>query len=704
MLLSSESILASSPQDLRTDFKLILTPAQARQQGLSSLREAVRRDGGVPLPSTLNEYVKDRAAAILLGKALFWDMQVGSDGIQACASCHFHAGTDNRITNAVNPDEQYFDVRTDDVIGYSEAPFNPDSTFEVRQPNETLRRTDFPFIRSIQQLVRTAEGEIRPFPGNTNDVVGSMGIFFSFFGGVQAGSPVDLGSTLSDPVFNVGGTTVRAVEHRNTPSIINAVFNFTNFWDGRADPHFNGRTSFGVQDPAATIFVNDPLSGVSTGRISIDNASLASQAVAPPVNPIEQGFGDFSQGNGRRFREIGLKLLRRSPLTGAAAVPLALQIVHPQDSVLGGLSNAPQRGLATTYETLIKQAFVDKYWNSPTPLRLASIPAAQDFTQMEANFSLFFGLAIQLYESTLVSSRTPFDQWMENGRLGRDFGVTELAGLNLFVNQGRCIQCHSGPELTKASVRSAANGTQAIRAMAMAEGVALYDNGFFNLSVTPITDDLGRGDISPVGPPLSFTRQALFDRLGIQPSSTPIIGNDHIPARDQDLRRAVCVDSNANGVCEPTEALNAQFQRAAVDGAFKVPGLRNAELTGPYFHNGGMATLRQVVQFYNRGGNFCDFNSRDLDANIRPLGLNRLQEEQLVAFLMSLTDERVKYQQAPFDHPQLRIPNDGLDTVGTRLIAAVGAQGSREALQPFLELNPQDAIFTPRGLCFKGSR
>jgi cytochrome c peroxidase len=32
-------------------------------------------------------------------------------------------------------------------------------------------------------------------------------------------------------------------------------------------------------------------------------------------------------------------------------------------------------------------------------------------------------------------------------------------------------------------------------------------------------------------------------------------------------------------------------ERDAVDGAFKAPTLRNVELTGPYFHNGGQATL-----------------------------------------------------------------------------------------------------------------
>src|SRR4051812_12389677 len=57
----------------------------------------------VPEPPNLDEFVKNRAAAITLGKALFWDQQVGSDGVQACASCHFHAGADAREKNTVNP-------------------------------------------------------------------------------------------------------------------------------------------------------------------------------------------------------------------------------------------------------------------------------------------------------------------------------------------------------------------------------------------------------------------------------------------------------------------------------------------------------------------------------------------------------------------------------------------------------------------------
>src|SRR5687767_11641951 len=53
----------------------------------------------VPEPADLAAYVADKGAAIALGKALFWDMQIGSDGKTACATCHFNAGADSRTRN-----------------------------------------------------------------------------------------------------------------------------------------------------------------------------------------------------------------------------------------------------------------------------------------------------------------------------------------------------------------------------------------------------------------------------------------------------------------------------------------------------------------------------------------------------------------------------------------------------------------------------
>ncbi|MGH8537650.1 MAG: cytochrome-c peroxidase [Gammaproteobacteria bacterium] len=602
---------------------VIKTPKHARLQGLESLRRAVRQDGGVPLPENLDDFITNRKAAVRLGKALFWDMQVGSDGVQACASCHFHAGTDDRSKNAVNPGlDAVVDNRDGDVIGYFTA--NPTAAvpqFETRQANETLSRDDFPFVKTIQDLIRASDGTIGPGVNNSNDIAGSMGILFTSFNGVRPGNPLDSGTPQPDSVFNVDGlVNVRQVESKNTPTVINAVFNFTNFWNGSANHRFNGKNVFGDQDRNAAIFVNRPGIGLVPEPISLDNASLASQAMNPPRSPEEMSFGDVVQGNTRQHREIGRKLLRRSPKTGVRLIPLGLQFVHPGDSVLGRLSKAPFRGLSTSYEAMIKQAFAAQYWNSSALTKLPGTPNEAEFTQMEANFGFFFGLAVALYEATLVSDQTPFDQWMETGRFNRGFTKTALVGLNVFVNEGQCVQCHAGPELTKASVRAAEGASRVIRAMQMGQGAALYDTGFYNTSVTPTTDDLGRGGADAFGQPLAFARLALFDRLsdrlGTPKSDIPIPGNDHIPARDEDAGSAVCEDTNANGLCEPTESLRPEFQRVAVDGAFKTPGLRNVELTGPYFHNGGMATLRQVVQFYNRGGNFCSFNLRDLDPSV----------------------------------------------------------------------------------------
>jgi hypothetical protein len=96
----------------------------------------------------------------------------------------------------------------------------------------------------------------------------------------------------------------------------------------------------------------------------------------------------------------------------------------------------------------------------------------------------------------------------------------------------------------------------------------------------------------------------------------------------------------------------------ASDRTFKVPTLRNLELTAPYFHNGGQRTIRQVVEFYNRGGDFREHNVDNIDFEIGKLNLTEQQIDDLVAFLgRPLTDQRVVRQRAPFDHPQLFVPN-----------------------------------------------
>lgn len=76
-------------------------------------------------------------------------------------------------------------------------------------------------------------------------------------------------------------------------------------------------------------------------------------------------------------------------------------------------------------------------------------------------------------------------------------------------------------------------------------------------------------------------------------------------------------------------------ERASDAGKFKVPSLRNVAVTAPYMHNGGMETLEEVVEHYDRGGEGHPYT----DPTIHPLGLTAGEKSDLVAFLRSLTDE-----------------------------------------------------------------
>ena len=113
-----------------------------------------------------------------------------------------------------------------------------------------------------------------------------------------------------------------------------------------------------------------------------------------------------------------------------------------------------------------------------------------------------------------------------------------------------------------------------------------------------------------------------------------------------------------------------------------------------------MLTLRQVVDFYARGGDFPITNAEHRDFLLTNLNLevqSNLSEEEKVAlvdFLLELTDERVAHAAAPFDHPQVILPIDGTASDNTsgagalladakfRNIPAVGAAGSPPGSRP----------------------
>jgi cytochrome c peroxidase len=676
-----------------------------------------------PEPPDLLNYVADKAAAIALGKALFWDMQLGSDGVQACASCHFNAGADVRSKNQLSPALLSGDVE----FGNSTIPGKSGRLHFG--PNLELTIDDFPLHQRFPATERVPRPDLlNPTPVDnefdsvlfdTNDIVSSQGVRLTDFIGLNPRHPFhqDVGNRLHDPVFKVvtrrpaesPRETIRRVEPRNAPQTINAVFNFDNFWDGRASAIFNGLNPFGFRDQNSTLRKGDrinPAAPLTEEKVRLIHSSLASQAVGPPLSDFEMSFKN------RSFPLLGRKML--------ALRPLARQLVHPEDSVLGPLSQARalrngrvagRRGLrVSTYAQMIQDAFQPEWWNST---QLVNAPDGP-FTQMEWNFSFYFGLSVQLYEATLIADDTPFDRFMGSPlnvrgggvpippdptaltpqeQLGLDlFQGTNLSGLNPGLVDGRCINCHQLPETTNHSVRNVqvnANGVPEliIESMVMGDGqIALYDNGMYNIAVRRSSEDIGRASRSPfLNPltgenfPLSYVELGLLKRQNLLPDDVA----------------AFVPDPPGGG------------DRVAVTGSFKASSIRNAEFTGPYFHQGGDATLRHVVEFYVRGGNFPATNFADLDVDMDgipgmdtsvadPVEAAAAEEriQALVAFLArGLTDERVQFERAPFDHPELQVPagvrgvNAGKDIMVR--IPAVGRNGRATGIPRFLGLDPQ---------------
>ena len=79
-------------------------------------------------------------------------------------------------------------------------------------------------------------------------------------------------------------------------------------------------------------------------------------------------------------------------------------------------------------------------------------------------------------------------------------------------------------------------------------------------------------------------------------------------------------------------------KKQADKGAFKTPGLRHINRTAPYMHDGSKATLEDVIEFYNRGGEVIENRS----PFITPLNLSIDEEKDLVEFMRALEGEPIK--------------------------------------------------------------
>jgi cytochrome c peroxidase len=696
-----------------------------------------------------------RAALRALGKALFWDQQAGSDG-QACATCHFLAGGDNRTINTLNPSSRNTNV-AESVL------WNPTLSGSTGAPNYSLTAADFPFHQLADPL-ETNYGK-RDVLFDTDDIVGSIGTFHATF----TGSPVpnyntnfaqgtyDSFTPIVDPVFRVGSRNTRSNGPRQAAPTINAVFNFRNFWDARADNTFNGFNPFGAMDQVTMVKWNTG-TALTQDFAAVTNSSLASQAVGPP----QAATSDEMAFTGRTMPDLGRKMLRLTgPGRGATAtatidlnplladgvtpnpayqtvtgitvtsggsnyihgatvsiiggggggatataavaggvitgitvtapgsafvtaplvtisstgygysniIPLGAQLVSPTDSVLGTFKNAAGvnggRGISLKYANLIQWAFVPQYWDSSGPADpVSGLPSTllttDGFHLMESNFSLFWGLAIQEYETLLRADQSPYDQFMAGNNSAFDpvGGPTSqksqdiMRGLLTYIhtentaqqvnpifnniNFGACQLCHSGPELTENSLTNVplklfvtTDMTVKMdhnRELAIVPPASNFDVGFSNVGTRPNREDMGIGSTVLNGLPLSITRAGLQGFIFGLPALFPAKPN---PSRGSNI-----------------------------DGAFKIPSLRNVELTGPYFHHGGSLTLKQAVEFYARHGDFADVNEPNIDVGLAMVqNIADADADLLVKVLISMTDERARWEQAPFDHPQIFLPN-----------------------------------------------
>jgi cytochrome c peroxidase len=697
-----------------------------------------------PLPN-LTGIVKDKNAAIALGKAFFWDQQIGSD-LQSCASCHFVAGADTRIQNEMNPgfnditygptgDTAFGSTRSD--TGQVPAGYMPSGA--LAGPNYTLTAADFPLFQLLNELDRNS-----PVVTGTNDRVGPAGSFSEVYDrSFPLLLPDDVCSITkaSAAIFRAGPYPARQVEPRQAPTVVNAALNNRQFWDGRANNMFNGVGPFGMRDingdPSKRLVFLDGSGNPYLGYLQLPNASLASQAMAPPVASAEMSC------SGRTFKDVGRKMILRQPLE--------VQAVDAHDSVLGSYRSPLGLGLNPfkyTYGSMIKAAFADTYWKDTGKYTITSTGVLtkdpNGYSQMETNFSMFWGIAIMLYEATLISDQSEFDSLVASGDLNigpggigctttskvdpllakgcRIFhGTTIPIGGGNFLGGkgGNCLFCHANPTFSENQVSAGQSFSPFLNPVPDVEGTLdIRDLGFHNIGVKPYTMDLALGGTDPYGNPLSY---------GMQYHTGTIV--------DPFLQNATTLGTNPGGI--PTPISNKTVTKLAIAGSVKVPTLRNVALTPPYFMWGGYASLRQAMKVYNRGGNRRDIPgvsgnnnngtstctsgddsgsgpaglslypitgscATNVNGVITNLGLEDCDHPNpgkdncatdgvanddlaaLVRYLKALTDRRVQCDVAPFDHPSLYVfhghyplpdPLDGLAQDKVSLLPAVGAGG-----------------------------
>jgi cytochrome c peroxidase len=194
--------------------------------------------------------------------------------------------------------------------------------------------------------------------------------------------------------------------------------------------------------------------------------------------------------------------------------------------------------------------------------------------------------AIAAYERTLASFDSPFDQFIA----GEANAISDSAkrGWELFNTKARCHLCHALTENQR-------------------DATLFIDNDFHNIGIGILRHRVG---------PLA--QQA-----------------------ERELAQGHLSDVDAAAITSEMSVLGRFLitKEQSDIASFKTPGLRNVLVTGPYFHDGSMQTLWDVMDHYNKGDGISD---PWLDKDMQPLALTEPEIDDVLAFLASLTSPQYK--------------------------------------------------------------
>lgn len=192
-----------------------------------------------------------------------------------------------------------------------------------------------------------------------------------------------------------------------------------------------------------------------------------------------------------------------------------------------------------------------------------------------------FGKALQAYMRLIVSRDAAFDRYVAGDTSA--LSASAKSGLGLFIGKASCVQCHAGPHFSD--------------------------------------DDFHVNGLKPEG------EHIFLEATGREATIQHVLDNPF--------------NSSGPYSDDPsTGRLEGLAPTGEARGKWRTKGLRQADKTGPYMHTGQIATLREVVEFYNAGGDEAGYVGVK-DKRIQPLHLSDAEIDDLVAFLESLTGQPV---------------------------------------------------------------